>query len=99
MGNVTAQLTPEQLNEFLTSGSNRQQEIFDMFNNNPEVQQAILSGRPLSTINRTIYERRDVPTLGDFQRAGYCLWTLLIGYAGGCFARYVYSRRSAAKPN
>lgn len=95
---VTAQLTSEQLSEFLSADTNRQSQIADIFNH-PEGQQAVLSGRPLSTINRVVYQRRDVPSLGDFQKAGYCLWTLLIGYIGGSFARFVYQRRNKATTN
>jgi hypothetical protein len=62
----------------------------------PAGQQAILSGRPLSTITRRQYIRREVPARGDFQTASYCLWTLLFAYAGGNFARFIYSRRPAS---
>ncbi len=36
-----------------------------------------------------------MPTRQDFMRIGHCLWTLLLGYLGGHFGRFVYLRRIA----
>jgi hypothetical protein len=34
-----------------------------------------------------------IPDHEHFMALGHCLWALLLGYAGGHFARWVYLRR------
>jgi hypothetical protein len=96
---ILSQLTPQQADEFVSSTSERQQEIADMLQNDPTAVKAIQSGRPLSTIRYAKYVRRDQPLLTDFLKVGFCLWAMVIGYGGGCFARYVYARRTKASKN
>lgn len=36
---------------------------------------------------------REIPPRGIFMPIGHCWWALLLGYAGGLFARFVYHRR------
>jgi hypothetical protein len=38
------------------------------------------------------YSRRRTPENGQYNAVARCLWTLLIGYAGGSFARSIYER-------
>jgi hypothetical protein len=96
---VPPQLTPEQVDEFQAVSPERQQEIVDMFRDDPQAVKAIQSGRPLSTVQYVKYVRRDEPLLDDFLKVGFCLWALVIGYGGGCFARYVYGRRMKTSNN
>ena len=35
----------------------------------------------------------EVPDRTSFTAAGHILWTLLLGYVGGHFARLIYARR------
>jgi hypothetical protein len=43
----------------------------------------------------TIAARRaEAPSTDAFLRIGHCWWSLLLGYAGGRFARFVYLRRT-----
>jgi hypothetical protein len=93
-GGFAVQLTDKQLDEYYAADGNRQMELSNIFAE-PTAQQAVLSGRPLSTITRRQYRRRTVPAEADFQTASYCLWTLLFAYAGGSFARFIYQRRAA----
>jgi hypothetical protein len=37
--------------------------------------------------------RREVPPRGIFMPIGHCWWGLLLGYLGGIFAAFVFSRR------
>lgn len=94
-GTMLNQLTPKQQVEYELANPGRQREIYEAFRDS-QAQAAILSGQPLSTISRVIYTRQDVPWIQDFRTVGYCLWTLVIGYAGGLVARLVYGRRGAA---
>lgn len=95
-GYFPIQLTPQQSAEY-DAAENYLRNYYDEIFADPQGQAAVLSGRPLSTIIRHSYTRDDIPRLSDFQIVGYCLWTLLIGYAGGHFARYVYTRRMAER--
>lgn len=40
------------------------------------------------------YKREQVPWGAHLEWAAVCLWTLLLGYVGGLFGRFVYGRRS-----
>jgi hypothetical protein len=53
-------------------------------------------GATPSTLRLEYYRYTSTPALDDFRTVGYCMFTLLVGYVGGSFARYVYSRRAAA---
>ncbi|MEX2316697.1 MAG: hypothetical protein WD669_06070 [Pirellulales bacterium] len=95
-GAMLVQLTPQQLDEYQAADRIRQIEIDNIFQL-PQGQTAILSGRPLSTIHWVTYVRRPRPMYDDFERVGRCLWMLMIGYAGGLFARLIYARRTRSE--
>jgi hypothetical protein len=92
------ELTPQQLQEYTAADDDRKIEIWNIVRA-PEGQAAVLSGRPLSAIDFVTYLRRTRPTYDDFQRVGTCLWMLLVGYAGGLYARFVYARRTRPEPS
>jgi hypothetical protein len=93
-GGFVARLTPQQVDEYSSADFNRRSEIERVWNN-PQGQQAILSGAPLSSIRQVTYMRLQSPIWHHFQKAGHCLWAIMIGYTGGSIARFYHRRHRA----
>jgi hypothetical protein len=49
--------------------------------------------RPPNSVGTYFVRSSSLPDLQHFMPIGHCLWVLLLGYAGGHFARWVYFRR------
>jgi hypothetical protein len=94
---VPADFAPQQSSEYIAADEGRRAEI-DAILQTDEGRQAIVGGAPLSSLKMATFTRQDSPSLRDFTNAGYCLFALLFGYAGGHFARYVYTRRTGREP-
>jgi hypothetical protein len=92
-GNFPASLTPQQQAEYLAAESGLRNH-YDNIIQNPQAQAALATGRPISSIYQRTYRHESVPRLFPFQMAGYCLFTLIVAYAGGHLAQYVYTRRT-----
>ena len=54
----------------------------------------IRDDHPLARWPVQVAVRRRVPHRNHFMSVGHCWWALLLGYAGGRFAAYVYARRT-----
>jgi hypothetical protein len=94
---IVEQFSRQQTDEFVMLPASRQEEIIESWND-PQFQKAILSGRPLSSVRRVTYHRTSSPLQRDFEAVGYCLWSIIIGYAGGNLARFIYRRRRVGDP-
>jgi hypothetical protein len=57
----------------------------------PSVQRRRTS--PAQTPATIAARRAEMPSADSFFRVGHCWWSLLLGYVGGRFARFVYLRR------
>jgi hypothetical protein len=84
-------LNPQQRAEYRAADDTRKTWLRDIFRSE-DGRKFIQGGAPLASLKRVYYSRQDSPSHHDFRNVGFCLWTLLVGYAGGNLARFVYSR-------
>jgi hypothetical protein len=75
---------------------NRSRSYQDEIVQSTEGRRMIAEGAAPSSLRMATYGLRSTPSIAAFRTVGYCLLTLLVGYVGGHFARYVYARRTLA---